>query len=203
MFMGSDTNSIIIGASKYALNGYNVAISDEGNTDCISNYNDFPEPPSSAFGNDRNFIRFFIPHDDEDEFDEWGSQFDLNIDPYFDRDIRANDYQSLFTEEKGMNWFAVIEPMLSDTLIIDENGTVNTYITMMDSIKFQITHLEGIQCSDIKIYFDREKGAIDGGIEVENFQLGIGVDSDEDINVTIKVSNICIQEFDESCPKDY
>ena len=92
--------------------------------------------------------------------------------------------------------------MLSDTLIIDENGTVNTYITMMDSIKFQITHLEGIQCSDIKIYFDREKGAIDGGIEVENFQLGIGVDSDEDINVTIKVSNICIQEFDESCPDE-
>ena len=43
----------------------------------------------------------------------------ITIDLYFNRDIRANDYHSLFTEEKGMNWFALIEPTLSDTVIID------------------------------------------------------------------------------------
>ena len=88
-----------------------------------------------------------------------------------------------------MNWFSVIEPTLSDTVI-------------MDSIKFQTTHLEGIQCSDIKFYLDREKGEIDGGIEVENVELGIGVDTNKEINVTINVSNICIQEFDELCPDE-
>ena len=37
---------------------------------------------------------------------------------------------------------------------------------------------------------------------IENNQLGIWVESDQGINVTINVSNICIQEFDEYCPDD-
>ena len=93
-----------------------------------------------------------------------------------------------------MNWFAVIEPTLSDTVIID-------------SIKFKITHLEGIKCSMINIYLDREKGENFGGLAyvVENNQLGIRVESDKKINITINVSNICIreQEFDESCLDNY
>ncbi len=141
-----------------------------------------------------NFIRFYFPHNENSDHEEWESQFDSDIEPLFDSDIRAIDYYSLFTEEKGMNWFAVIEPTLSDTVIID-------------SIKFKITHLEGIKCSLINMYLDREKGEISGGIEyvVENNQLEIGVESDKEINITINVSNICIreQDFDESCLENY
>ena len=187
--MGSDTNSITIGASKYALNGYNGEVNDNEDSECISDYNDYPEPPNFSFEDKNNFIRFFTPHNDGDEWDEWGSKINLDIEPYFDRDIRVNDYHSLLFEGKGMNWFSVIEPTLSDTVIID-------------TIKFQITHLESIQCSDIKFYLDREKGETDGGIEIEDFELGIEVDTDKEINITINVSNICIREheFDESCP---
>ena len=200
--MGSDTNSIIIGTSKYALDGYNGAVSDNEDTDCISGYNDFLEPIGSSPSTFENKIRFFTPHDDEDEWDEWGSNINFDIEPHFDRDIRANDYFSLSSEDKGMNWFAVIEPTLSDTFIEDENGIVDTYETIIDSIKFQITHLDGIKCSEIKIYLDREKGEFYGGLEVENVELGIGVETDREINVTINVSNICIQEFDELCPDE-
>ena len=200
--MGSDTNSIIIGTSKYALDGYNGAVSDNEDTDCISGYNDFLEPIGSSPSPFENKIRFFTPHDDEDEWDEWGSNINLDIEPHFDRDIRANDYFSLSSEDKGMNWFAVIDPTLSDTFIEDENGIVDTYETIIDSIKFQITHLDGIKCSEIKIYLDREKGEFYGGLEVENVELGIGVETDREINVTINVSNICIQEFDELCPDE-
>ena len=101
-----------------------------------------------------------------------------------------------------MNWFSVIEPNLPDSMNV-ENGIVNTYKTLVDSIKFQISHLEGIKCSQIKIYLEREKGDSEGGIEylVEDNQLGIWVESDKDIHVMINVSNICVQEdFDESCP---
>ena len=198
--MGSDTNSIIIGTSKYALDGYNGAVSDNEDTDCISGYNDFLEPIGSSPSTFENKIRFFTPHDDEDEWDEWGSNINFDIEPHFDRDIRANDYFSLSSEDKGMNWFAVIEPTLSDTFIEDENGIVDTYETIIDSIKFQITHLDGIKCSEIKIYLDREKGEFYGGLEVENVELGIGVETDREINVTINVSNICIQKSDELCP---
>jgi hypothetical protein len=182
--MGSDTNSITIGATINALDGYNGEVIDDNNINCERNYLDFPEPENSAFPNEQNYIRFFIPHEGDDGWVEWwGSHYN------FDRDIRSNDYHSLFTEEKGMNWFSVIEPTLSDTV-------------MIDSIKFQVTHLEGIQCSDIKFYLDRERGETDGGIEIEDFELGIEVDTDKEINITINVSNICIREheFDESCP---
>ena len=46
-----------------------------------------------------------------------------------------------------------------------------------------------------------EKGEIEGGIEIENTELGIGVESDKEINATINVSNICTQQdFDDLCP---
>ena len=179
--MGSDTNSITIGTTINALDGYNGEVIDDNDINCERDYLDFPEPAYPDFPNEQNYIRFFIPHDGDDGWDEWwGSHYN------FDRDIRSNDYHSIFTEDKGMNWFSVIEP--SDMAIID-------------SIKFQITHLEGIQCSDIKFYLYRDKGETDGGIEIEDFERGIAVDTDKEINITINVSNICFQvEFDKSCP---
>ena len=130
------------------------------------------------------------------------NDLNFNTDLYFDIDIRNNDYQSLFTKEKGINWFAFIETTTSDTLIFDENNDSAPFETILDSMYFRVSHLEGIKCSYIKIILDREKGEIDGGIEylVENNVVGIKVDTDKLFSVMINVSNICIQEFDESCP---
>ena len=198
--MGSDTNSIIIGTSRNSLDGFNASLDDE-NPDCELNYSDAPALIKSEMNtNNNNFINYFIPHYGDEGWDEWwGSDF------YFNRDIRKNDYFSIFSDNKGMNWFSVIEPTLNDTLISDGNGNFNTYKTIMDSIKFQITHLEGIQCSNVKIYLDREKGESEGGIEylVENNKVGIKVDTDKTFSVMINISNICIQEIEESCPDDF
>ena len=75
----------------------------------------------------------------------------------------------------------------------------------MDSIKLQITHLEGIKCSHFKIALDREKGKVISDYDhvVENNQLGLSVHSDKAITLTINISNICIQDFEESCPDDF
>jgi len=202
--MGADTNSVTLGTSIYALDGYNGTELGGGDPSCESCYIDYPEPILTGFEDKNNFIRFYFPHDASDEWDEWGSQFDFEIDPYFDRDIRNNDYHSLFTEEQGINWYAIIEPTLSDTIIFDENDNAAQFETLLDSIYFQITHLEGIKCSQIKIALDREKGEVVSYFDyvIENNQLGIKVDTDKTFSVMINISNICIQEFEESCP-DY
>ena len=203
--MGADTNSVTLGTSIYALDGYNGTELGGGDPSCESCYIDYPEPILTGFEDKNNFIRFYFPHDAADEWDEWGSQFDFDIDPYFDRDIRNNDYHSLFSLDKGMNWFAIVEPTLSDTIIFDENDNAAQFETILDSIYFQISHLEGIKCSLIKIFLDREKGESKGGIEylVENNKVGIKVDTDKTFSVMINVSNICIQEFEESCLEDF
>ena len=164
------------------------------------------EPPLTFIDVGRNNIRFYFPHDDNDDWDDWGSLVNPDFIPtlQFDRDIRSNDYHSLFTEEKGINWFAMIDPAFSDTTI-NVNEIPTQFIPVMDSIYFQISHLEGIKCSNIKFAVDREKGEIVSNFDhfVENNQLGILIDSDKSITVTINVSNICIQEFEETCPDDF
>ena len=203
--MGADTNSVTFGTSMYALDGYNGTEIGGGDPSCENCYIDYPEPILTGFEDKNNFIRFYFPHDASDEWDEWGSQFDFEIDPYFDRDIRNNDYHSLFTEEQGINWYAIIEPTLSDTIIFDENDNAVQFETLLDSIYFQITHLEGIKCSQIKIALDREKGEVVSNFDyvIENNQLGVKVDTDKTFSVMINISNICIQEFEESCPDDF
>jgi len=203
--MGADTNSVTLGTSMYALDGYNGTEIGGGDPSCENCYIDYPEPILTGFEDKNNFIRFYFPYDASDEWDEWGSQFDFEIDPYFDRDIRNNDYHSLFTEEQGINWYAIIEPTLSDTIIFDENDNAVQFETLLDSIYFQITHLEGITCSQIKIALDKEKGEVLSNFDyvIENNQLGIKVDTDKTFSVMINISNICIQEFEESCPDDF
>ena len=203
--MGADTNSVTLGTSMYALDGYNGTEIGGGDPSCENCYIDYPEPILTGFEDKNNFIRFYFPHDASNEWEAWGSQFDFEIDPYFDRDIRNNDYHSLFTEEKGINWYAIIEPTLSDTTIFDENDNAAQFETLLDSIYFQITHLEGITCSKIKIALDREKGEVLSNFDyvIENNQLGVKVDTDKSFSVMINVSNICIQEFRESCPDNF
>ena len=204
--MGADTNSVTLGTSIYALDGYNGTELDGGDLSCDNCYIDLPEPPATGYEKENNFISFYFPHDDLSEWDEWGDKFDLPQDDlYFDRDIRKNDYQSLFTEKEGINWFAIIEPTLSDTIIVDENNDAAPFKTILDSIYFKVNHLEGIKCSQIKIALDIEKGEVVNNFDyvIENNQLGIKVDTDKSFSVMINVSNICIQEFGESCPDEF
>lgn len=203
--MGADTNSVTLGTSIFALDGYNGTEIGGGDPSCENCYIDFPEPKLTGFEDKNNLIRFYFPHDASNEWDEWGSQIDFDIDPLFDRDIRESDNHSLFTEEKGLNWFAIVEPTLTDTIIFDEFDNATPIETILDSIYFKISHLESIKCSYIKIILDREKGDTEGGVEylVENNQLGIKVDTDKSFSVMINVSNICIQEFEETCPDDF
>ncbi|MBC8256298.1 MAG: hypothetical protein H8E85_03235 [Candidatus Marinimicrobia bacterium] len=200
--MGADTNSVTLGTSIYALDGYNGTELNGGDSSCDNCYIDYPEPKITGFEDKNNFIRFYFPHDASNEWDEWGSQIDLEIEPLFDSDIRKNDYHSLFTEEKGLNWFAIVEPTLSDTIIFNENENAESFETILDSIYFQVTHLEWIKCSQIKIALDRDKGEVVDNFDyvIENNQLGIKVDTDKSFSVLINISNICIQEFEESCP---
>ena len=214
IFVGKDTNSIILGTSIYASDGYNGG--ELNNSDPVdeNNYIDIMEPPLTFLDVGRNNIRFFFPHDDNDDWDDWGSLVNPDFIPtlQFDRDIRANDYHALFTEEKGINWFAMIDPTFSDTTI-NVNEIPTQFIPIMDSIYFQISHLEGIKCSNIKFAIDREKGEIVSNFNhiVEKNQLGISVDSGKAITVTINVSNICIkeqgseqgEELLETCPYDF
>ena len=204
--MGTDTNSVTFGASIYALDGYNGTELDGGDPSCDNCYIDLPEPPFTLIDEGENSIRFYFPHNNDTDWDDWGSQVNPDLIPVlqFDSDIRTTDYQSLFLVGKGMEWFVEIESTLSDNIII-VNEIPETYESVMDSIYFQITHLEGIKCSHIKIAIDREKGEVVSTYDyvMENNQLGISVDSGKAITVTINVSNICIQEFEETCPDDF
>jgi hypothetical protein len=198
--MGSDTNSIIIGTAINALDGFNAS-PDFNNIDCERNYADGPHLTKDELNtNKNNYVNYYIPHEGDDGWDEWwGSNSNFN------RDIRSNDYFSIFSINTGMNWFAIVEPTLSDTIIIDENDNPAQFETILDSIYFQITHLEGIKCSQIKIALDREKGEVVSYFDyvIENNQLGVKVDTDKTFSVMINISNICIQEFEESCPDDF
>ncbi len=71
----------------------------------------------------------------------------------------------------------------------------------MDSIYFQITHLEGIKCSQIKIAIDREEGAVVSTYDyvIENNKLEVFSDnfvySDQvKENNLIEIQNIELQE---------
>ncbi|MDP7028153.1 MAG: hypothetical protein QF380_07085 [Candidatus Marinimicrobia bacterium] len=209
--MGADTNSVTLGTSIYALDGYNGTEMGEGDASCDNCHIDLPEPPFTLIDEGKNSIRFYFPHNNDADWDDWGSQVNPNLIPVlqFDSDIRAIDYQSLFLVGKGMEWFAEIESTISDTIII-VNEIPETYESVMDSIYFQITHLEGIKCSQIKIAIDREEGAVVSTYDyvIENNQLGILVDTIDKVTVTINISNICIREqvyesgndFVETCP---
>ena len=209
--MGADTNSVILGTSIYALDGYNGTEMGGGDISCNDCYIDLLEPPFTLIDEGKNSIRFYFPHNGDTDWDDWGLQVDPDLIPVlqFDRDIRAIDYQSLFLVEKGLEWFAEIEPTLSETIII-VNEIPIAYESVIDSIYFQITHLEGIKCSQIKIALNRDKGEVVSTYDyvIENNKLGILVDTINKVTVTINISNICIREqayesgddFVETCP---
>ena len=136
--MGADTNSVILGTSIYALDGYNGTEMGEGDTSCDNCYVDFLEPPFTPIDEGKNSIRFYFPHNDDTDWDDWGLQVDPDLIPVlqFDRDIRAIDYQSLFLVEKGLEWFAEIEPTISDTIIIVNEMQIQKYKTESAPLTF-------------------------------------------------------------------
>ena len=58
------------------------------------------------------------------------------------------------------------------------------------------------QLFGVKIFDDIEKFANKDSGEPQNNRPGTFYFSDKEINITINVSNICIQEFDELCPDE-
>jgi len=173
--IGVDTNSVTLGTSIYALDGYNGTEIGGGNPSCENCYIDLLEPPSTIFENDNNSIRFYFPHDDISEWDEWGSQFDFEIDPYFIRDIRSNDLHSLAAN--GIQWDSIIEPTLIETAI-------------MDSLYLSFEYLENINNCTITV-------TIDDGFEymVVEEEIRYAVNSSNNINLTFIISKICFAEY--------
>ena len=198
LFLGKDTSSIIIGASYNATDTLDSQV-ENIDQNCKENYSDAVSFTKTVWSsNKNNFINFYIPHDGETG---WSSSFGDT----FNRDIRANNFQSLLNEEQGLNWFSVIEPTMLDTLIKDESGTFITHQSILDTIKFEVSFLEGLKCTEMKIYFDRIRGESSGGEEfiLENNKLDLKVETDKSFSIIFNISNICIQEFEESCSDDY
>ena len=195
--VGTAIDSVTLGTSIFAKEGYNSTEINEGDSSCNDCYIDILEPPEPSFFNN-NLIRFYFPHYDNNEWEEWGSQIELPNEPLFDKDIRANDYYSLFTDHIGLNWYAEIQPITLDTLIMDEAGNFNTYSPIIDSIKLNFIYKEEILSEEsekfsIIVYLDREKGVTEGGTEyiVEGDNLIFSIDSDQIIKLTFNISNIC------------
>ena len=165
-----DSHFVTIGASIFALDGYNENEQEGGETDCINNicYIDlFKSPP----GMDDSYS-IYIPHDD------WIDQINNTIfEPDFVKDIRYNDLYSLYSE--GLNWDVIIEPL---DLPSD---------TSMDSLLFSFEYSEVIDNCTINI-------AMDDGIEkqiIKGDSVYFSVNSAEKFTLSFNVSNICFKEF--------
>ena len=202
--IGSDKDSVTLGSSIFAKDGYNGTELNEDGSSCNDCYIDVPKPPVTGEENN-NFIQFYFPHNEDDEWEEWESQFESSIDQsLFDSDIRGNDYYSLFSDDIGLNWYAEIRPFLSETTILDDLGNSIIYSPMIDSVKLDFIYLEGIASEEsekftVKVFLDREKGETEGGIECEfeENKVNLAVDSDKIIKLLFNISNLCFSEYEE------
>ena len=98
--------------------------------------------------------------------------------------------------------FSCVADLATDQKVIEEyNKLKNTYPKgYATPCRYQFASDGGVEWDLHKVYYI-----------VENNQLGISVDSDKVINVSINVSNICIQEQGsdqgeellETCPYDF
>ena len=166
--IGVDTNSVTLGTSIYALDGYNGTELDGGDPSCDNCYIDLPEPPL-WLGNENNSIRFYFPHE------EWTQLPELLLDPFFTWDIRSNDLHSLAAN--GIQWDSIIEPTLIEAAI-------------MDSLYLSFEYLENINNCTITV-------TIDDGFEymVVEEEIRYAVNSSNNINLTFIISKICFAEY--------
>jgi len=161
-----DTNSIIIGASIHALNGWNAyegpCLHTEDNI-CYSDaiYNDISINPDNPY----NYIKFYLPHDD------WEDEVPFNI-TNFIQDIKFNDLHSLSFD--GLSWIAEVESIPNSNII--------------ESIFFQFINLENILSSIIIV-------EVNGNIYHLNDEniLEVAFESQEVFQVKFNISGICFE----------
>ena len=135
-------------------------------------------------------------------------EFNEIIDKFNIKDISKSSSRFDYTKLNFLNNFYLQqEDNFKDfELFIKHNDSIKLYLnTNIEKIKdIYSAHKRKIKVFNelveiVKIYFDREKGESEGGIDyvLVNDSLEVKVDSNEVINLTINVSNICFQEFDE------
>ena len=164
--LGIDSSKVTLGVSNYALDGYNKIEQDGGNSNCADScYIDIIEYPQ---GLDNNLIRFYFPHE------EWINSIDNFDEPSFVQDMRYYDLKTLFSS--GIQWDAIISPInLTYGSIVEELSISYKLEGAIDKCKFIIS--------------------IDGNpIELLEYEfINYYVNSNEEIQLLINISNICIE----------
>ena len=164
--IGIDSSTVTLGVSNFALDGFNIIEQEGGNSNCADScYIDiFENPP----GLNNNLIRFYFPHED------WIDDLENFNEPSFVQDMRNYDLKVLFST--GIQWDAVIKP-------------VNlTYGSIVEEISISFK-LEGA------IYKCKFIISIDGNLTelLEGEIINYAVNSNEEIQLFINISNICIE----------
>jgi len=166
--LGIDSSKVTLGVSKFALDGYNEVEQEGGSTICADScYVDIIENPA---GFAENSIRFYFPHEewiDEIESDNFNE-------PSFVQDMRNYDLKVLFST--GIQWDAVIKPInLTYGSIVKEISILFKFKGAIDRCKIIIS--------------------IDGNLTelLEGEIINYAVDSNEEIQLFINISNICIE----------
>ena len=161
-----DSSKVTLGVSKFALDGYNEVEQEGGSTICADNcYVDIIENPT---GLNNNLIRFYFPHED------WIDDLDNFNEPNFVQDMRNYDLKVLFST--GIQWDAVIMPInLTYGSIVEEISISFKFKGAIDKCKFIIS--------------------IDGNLAelLEGEIINYAVNSNEEIQLFISISNICIE----------
>ena len=169
--LGIDSSTITLGVSKFALDGYNEIEQEGGNTNCADNscYVDIIE---NLAGFTDNSIRFYFPHE------EWKNEIESDIfnEPNFVQDMRYYDLQVLFST--GIQWDAIITPInLTYGSIVEELTISYKFDGAIDQCKFNIS-------------FDGSTPEL-----LEDKLKNYSVNSNDDINLYINISNICTDKF--------
>ena len=164
--LGIDSSKVTLGVSNYALDGYNTIEQEGGNSNCADScYIDIVENPQ---GLDNNLIRFYFPHE------EWIDNIDNSDEPSFVQDMRYYDLKALFSS--GIQWDAIISPInLTNGSIVEELSISYKFEGAIDKCKFIIS--------------------IDGNPAelLEGEFINYFVNSNEEIELLINISNICIE----------
>ena len=165
-----DSSTVTLGASEFALDGFNNVEQEGGSNNCSDScYIDFfePDPELNIFSNQ---IRFYFPHE------EWLNELNSDTfhEPNFVQDIRYYDLKALFSS--GIQWDAIISPInLTYGSIVEELSISYKFEGAIDKCKFIIS--------------------IDGNPAelLEGEFLNYSVNSNEEIQLLINISNICIE----------
>jgi len=164
--IGIDSSTVTLGVSNFALDGFNIIEQEGGNSNCADScYIDIFENPT---GLNNNLIRFYFPHED------WIDDLENFNEPSFVQDMRNYDLKVLFST--GIQWDAVIKPVnLTYGSIVEEISISFKFKGAIDKCKFIIS--------------------IDGNPAelLEGEFIIYSVNSNEEIQLFINISNICIE----------